>query len=156
MATETLTKRTIAAEDFPQHLVELDARLREFSFAAFSRETGLRLALEGIKDNFDNQRAADGAAWPPRKEAGDGHPLLILTTLLIQSAVGNAPGALTYIEDRSLAFGVDADVVPYAWVHEAGWEEKNIPARPYMTVPEANLDNFGEALADHLLGELFS
>lgn len=153
MATATTGTISIAAEEFPAHLTGLYSRLDSYSFADFTREVGLRMALEGVKNNFDNSQTADGIGWAPRKDPGDGHPLLILTTLLIQSAVGNGPGAITYIEDRSVTFGVDGNVVEYAPAHEFGTE--NMPARPYMAVPDEYLDAIGEALADHLLPELF-
>ncbi len=39
--------------------------------------------------------------------------------------------------------------VPYAGVHQFGYEKRNIPARPYLTVPDEALDDIIEALTDY-------
>lgn len=50
----------------------------------------------------------------------------------------------------SIAFEVENDAITvgsnlvYALVHQEGWEEKNIPARPYLGVSADNLEDLGD------------
>lgn len=56
----------------------------------------------------------------------------------------------------SIAFEVEGDAfiigsnLVYALVHQKGWEEMNIPARPYLGVSDENLEDLGELVIDFI------
>lgn len=60
---------------------------------------------------------------------------------------------------ESIAYAIDGDALQvgsdlvYALVHQEGWEERNIPARPYLGVSDENLDDLGELVIRFIEGE---
>ena len=62
------------------------------------------------------------SAWPPRKDPGKDHNLLMLSTMLYRSprVLGVGPEKVIIGSDR-----------PYAATHQLGSQKLNIPARPY-------------------------
>ena len=101
----------------------------------------------GFTDNFARSATADGQSWPPRKSKRGKNPLLILTGALIRSVGGQAPGHVERVGDLSLELGTN---LPYAGVHEFGYPGRNIPARPYLDVPEQDMSECHEILAEAL------
>lgn len=104
----------------------------------------------GIQSNFENSRTAGGVPWPPRKDPGPKHPLLILTTALSTAAVF---GNVQRIEGNTLFYGVSADAIPYARTHQEGDKSRNIAQREYLGFSEVTINNCCEVFADFALGE---
>lgn len=115
--------------------------------AAF-KEIGEDL-VDSSKARFAAQEDPQGQAWAPlspayakRKARKKGATDLILvlngylgTTLHYQAT------------DTDLLIGTDAT---YGAVHQFGWPEKNIPARPYLGLSDDDRDNILEILDEYL------
>ena len=43
--------------------------------------------------------------------------------------------------------------VPYAWVHQKGWDEGKIPARPFMLLHPEDEEKIVKAILDHIAGD---
>lgn len=56
-------------------------------------------------------------------------------------------------ETSSDAITVGSNLV-YALVHQDGWEEKKIPARPYLGVSDENLADLGQLVIDFIAQEV--
>ncbi len=110
---------------------------------------------EGIEDNFRKSQTSEGQAWPPRKDPGPTHPLLILTGTLMLSAT---LGGVQRIEDGSiLVYGTSTDILAYARRQQLGdttWPAKGIAPRPYVGISDTTLDECAEIVADHALAEV--
>jgi len=98
---------------------------------------------EAFTDNFARQATADGVAWPPRKDPRPKHPLLILTSKLVQSVGTQAAGHVERVSDLGLEIGTN---LAYAAVHQFGY--KGIPARPFLEAGEASLDACEQIIAE--------
>ena len=133
-----------------------------------------------IGTNFREAISPDGESWPPRKDEGFTHPLLDLSGSLKAAATGEGTGAVTRIEDTTLAIGVDASVeeggLPGAFVHQFGatiypvkakklsWlnsagervfaDSVTIPPRPYLGFSTTASDLCVEEIGAHLEGTL--
>lgn len=104
--------------------------------------------LDGIEDNFRRAQTSEGERWPPRKDPGPTHPLLILTGALMLAATR---GNIRRITKDTLELGVSKDTIVYAGVHQFGWPEKNIAARPYLGCSLEVMRACQERLADRAL-----
>ena len=63
-----------------------------------------------IRDNFLGAHDPDGSSWPPRKDTGFSHPLLMDTGALSEAAgTPNAPGSICTVADGELTIGVNKD-----------------------------------------------
>ena len=97
-------------------------------------------AVEGAQERFEAKHDADGVPWKPwsekyhKKIAGDARRSVLMgpTARLQQS--------ITY-ENRSDGVYVGSTMV-YARVHQQGWEERNIPARPYLGIGDKEIEDF--------------
>jgi phage gpG-like protein len=113
----------------------------------------LDLCLENVAHNFEQSATAAGQAWVPRKNVGDGHPLLIDTGRLAGLASNvpiNQQGQSEHvrvIEDDQAYF---ASTVPYAATHEHGDPSRNIPQRQFMGVDGETVDLIVGVFADHV------
>lgn len=104
----------------------------------------------GIRSAFNSSVDPEtGVSWAPRKREGDGHPLLIDTGALLQSAVGSGPGMIQRLDAREVTIGSS---VYYGKFHQYGTNK--MPARPFMGASPETLDRCGEIIADAAL-ELF-
>jgi phage gpG-like protein len=135
----------------------------------------------GIAENFANQSDAGGGAWPPRRDPGDGHPLLNQNGTLMAAATGDGVGSVGRIVDgKELQVGVavgesgslagaavhqfGATIRPrvkkmLSWINGSGQrvfaKQVTIPARPYIGVNDATVDECCEIVADHVVGAMF-
>lgn len=109
-----------------------------------------RLALQGIRDNFTSSSGPLGKPWPPRRVAGDGHPLLMDSGDMLQAAVGTGAGHVSRQEPRSLELGVSLDVVPYAAAQNYGYGPGNLPQREYLGVKQPKLAECDAVLANFI------
>ena len=140
-----------------------------------------RIVLDGVGDNFAREQTADGMGWPPRKDPGDGHPLLNDTGALLAAAIGKGMGAVKRIVDGcELQLGVEVaeeGSLAGAMIHQEGgvivpvnkkvlsWVDSGgtrhfakrvvIPQREYMAMSEETIDKATEAVADELLAAMF-
>lgn len=113
-------------------------------------------ALEAIGEHllvshesyFEDEQSPDGEPWAPLSpryaaRKARSHPeagLLVRDDLL--------RGLLRYqVDDDELQFGTDR---VYGAVHQFGWEERNIPARPYLGIADDDRDPILDILRDHL------
>lgn len=101
------------------------------------------IAVTNAQKRFEAKHDPDRVPWKPwsekyhKKIAGDARRSVLMgpTARLQQS--------LTY-ENRSDGVYVGSTMV-YARVHQQGWEERNIPARPYLGVGTEDAEDFFEA-----------
>jgi hypothetical protein len=101
-----------------------------------------------------------GSAWPPRKDPGDGHPLLIETGALQAAATGKHAASVHRIVDRTeLQLGVDPGAsneggIPWAVTHQEGNPAVNIAQREFAGISDETADKCAEIVADHKLAEI--
>jgi len=103
-------------------------------------------ALENIADQIHNEEKqvfSSGGSFDGRKawvklsdkyaarknKIAPGKPILRLTDKLYKQATGK--DGIYEVSDTKMETGVN---LPYARVHQYGYSEKNIPARPYLTI----------------------
>jgi phage gpG-like protein len=142
----------VPAEKLVAECRQMAGALERGSFAPAFRDS-IELAHKSIGQNFAAEAAPHGAGWPPRKEEGDGHPLLIESGELFQAATSDfGSGSVNMIGDREASTGVDPLEVPYAATQNFGDAERNIPAREFEDPSDAALDEMAERLADEALG----
>lgn len=114
------------------------------------------LERDAFGANFALSAAADGTPWAPHAPSTVArygkHPLLILSGDLFLSVTSNF-GAhhISRIDGRTLETGTD---LVYAAVHQYGWPERNIPARPYLDASAEVLEHCREMAADGLFAEM--
>lgn len=158
-----MSSDVISIDQFDQHLDEATQAMREGSFREPLTKCNDRVE-QGIQDNFINSRTAAGVPWAPRKVQtqrltipGGGtvllnNPVLILSSRLLQGASNSeSPDAVVEIHDRGLTRGVD---IEYARPLDEGTE--NMPARPFMDVPEKYLQECDDIIADYGLEMIFN
>jgi phage gpG-like protein len=90
---------------------------------------------QGEERAFDSATDASGSPWPPHspytvRKYGP-HPLLILSGAMKRAATGGA-GNIAQLNGRSLAYGVDQTVIPYAPFQNRG--TSRIPRRQFMYI----------------------
>jgi phage gpG-like protein len=120
--------------------------------------------LEGVFENFVRESSPDGIAWPPRKERGDGHPLLVEIategsgSLLAAATSREAQGHIGRVEGNALLVGVDKQGgiggIPGAAVHNYGFVERNIPQREYLGLTEDYIDLCMNIVADEMVDRI--
>lgn len=142
----------IELENLGEHFGAVLQSLEFGDFEPVLRSEVRPLVLQSIRDNFNSSAGADGAAWPARKIAGDGHPLLIQAGTLLQAATGAGPGHVTEADARELSVGVNTEAAGLggARAHQFGSVQQNIPARPYLDARDDALEAAGEAIADRV------
>lgn len=148
-ATEPLT-----VEQFVAEMTALPTNLEREGFRD-ALAACRAVILQDVAQHFGDQLSGDGSRWPPRKDKLT-HPLLILSSLLFQSSVGNAAGKVDRLEDRELELGIDKTAVPYAGVHQFGYPKRNIPQRQYWWVSDDAIEECEGIIAEHLNDLLFS
>ena len=144
-------------EDLDRDLKKLEQRIESASFAEVLRKDVLPLAIAAVAANFERATSPDGASWPARKVAGDGHPLLDELGALKAAATGTGPGYVERVTDRELVLGVDKSVdlggIPGAGVHNFGF--RNIPQREFLGAADDHLEKLDQAIADGVEAILF-
>jgi phage gpG-like protein len=142
----------IDQSEFDAHLAGMTDALADGDFSTCLQQDVRPLLLQSTRDTFNSQADAQGNAWPERKVAGDGHPLLWESGSLLKAAAGEGAGHVSDVGQQSLEIGVDKSVeeggIPGAAVHQFGWPEKNIKARPYIETRDEYLDEAAEVIAD--------
>lgn len=166
---------------------EVDEFCAEIDALADTFATDMTAALEdcrpfvarSIAKTFASRTTPDYEGWPPRKDIGDGHPLLDESGALKNAATGEGPGHVERIGPDSLEWGVEkinqgglmgAAVHQYGatirpvrakmlhWKNSAGEDvfakEVHIPARPYLGLWDEDLDEMAETVADYAKMEL--
>ena len=132
-------------EQVMEHFGELGARVDEIEFGGVFAEKIVPKLEEGFTDNFARQSTAGGSPWPPRKDPRPKHPLLILTSALVQSVGTKARGHVERVEQRQVELGTN---LPYAATHEFGDPSRNIAQRSYLDVADPILDDCEVVIAD--------
>lgn len=123
--------KEMSIQEWGMEISMLRGRVQELSLREELEECRF-LINQNIEQNFWRACDPDGSPWPPRKELGDGHPLLIDTMTLILAATGQGPGSIQVVTDRSLTMTIDLSVVPYARAQDKGFPPNNLPARNYF------------------------
>jgi phage gpG-like protein len=144
----------LTIDDFAAELDDITRRVDKEPVNA-ALEKCRNLVLCDIADNFAKSMSPNGEAWPPRKIEGDGHPLLIETSALLDAATGNGAGSIDQLEGRMLELGVDGSIIPYAATHNFGDPGRNIPQREFAGAQEATLEECAEILAEEMLKRLW-
>lgn len=144
----------IQAADAEQVLGALARRFEQLSFEEPLKECGAELR-QGMAENFGAKTDATGAAWPPRKVQGDGHPLMIDKGDLLLAAASQGSGDhIEKVQGDELLIGVTREIqgIPKAAALNFGFPERNLPARQFIYGRGNRVDNCGEILADFALG----
>lgn len=94
-----------------------------------------QLLLESVQLNFDREGRPD--PWAPRKDYGDGHPLLNDTGELIASLEAYVHG-----DDAGVTAGAS-----YAGYLDQG--TSRMEARPFMLIQDTDMDRIEDLLAKH-------
>jgi phage virion morphogenesis protein len=116
------------------------------------------LMKQSVRDNFTSSATPDDENWPPRKDPGDGHPLLTESGALLQAAVGGGAGHLEEVGDREVAMGVDGSVIPYAATHNFGRDTGRgapIPQREFAGLRIEHEEACEQVIEDFVFQELF-
>tara|TARA_Y100000310_G_C20702427_1_gene831105 strand:- start:6323 stop:6748 length:426 start_codon:yes stop_codon:yes gene_type:complete len=106
-----------------------------------------QMGLQSIKRNFDNQgrynqpgeEVGGSTKWQPRKDDLP-HPIL------------NLSGALrngVYMQLNTNGFTLISDK-PYSAAQNYGFAGRNLPARPFMTIPPEEIQEMAEEVARQL------
>jgi phage virion morphogenesis protein len=109
------------------------------------------------QDRFDTKRSPDGDTWKAiakktrryyesKTEFSKAEPPLVVEGMLRLSLTNE-------VQDGAWSTLVGA-TMEYAAVHQFGWPEKNIPARPYLGVSPDDADVIEAAVATFLAGRL--
>lgn len=118
---------------------------------------------QGIRRNFELSQSSAGESWPPRavplgivryNDQPFEHPLLVETGALMTAATGGHSASIDRIEGNALTLGVDKSAskdggIPGAAVHQGGYTELHIPARPYLGISEEALRKCVAAIEPH-------
>lgn len=138
----------VPAEQLGNEIAEMVDSLRHGSFEPALKEC-IELAHHSIGVNFASEASPHGGGWTPRKEPGDGHPLLIESGKLFQAATSSfGEGHAGEVGDREASTGIDAGAVPYAATQNFGRPEANIPARQFEDVDDRTVGAMLEIVAD--------
>lgn len=129
--------------EMAEHATQLANRLGAFDWAPTLGNEVRKEVLQGVRDNFTSSVDPDGKRWKPRKHKGDGHPLLIDTGKLLQSAVGTGGGRISQVTGSELTVGT---TVKYATVHNEG--TSRMPKREFMGVQKKRLKKIDKLIAD--------
>lgn len=147
--------KTIAASAARPELRRQAGGLRSGSFRPAFRLIG-KVLRRAFARNF-SQTASTAGPWPPRKNVGDGHPLLDDTGRLKAGATEQgAAGHIAEYGDRQMSEGIDGDVIAYAAAHNFGYPPRNLPERQFIDVDDVDLEECDEIIADYgldLMGE---
>ena len=134
----------------------MEMALRNESIQAELQAVIVPMVQAGIRKNFDMARGPDGRAWPPRKNPGDGHPLLIDTGALVKSVTKRGPGGILKVRNRSVLIGTDGvnsdGGIRAAAIHNRGGS--NMPQREFMGLDDETLDEIGETIADFFMEKI--
>lgn len=136
----------IDIEQIEQHMANVAKRVDAFDWSDTLSGDVKAEVLQGVRDNFTSSVNPDGKKWKPRKNKGDGHPLLIDTGKLLQAAVGSGAGRVQQADAAELTVGVDTARVPYAAVHNRGG--KKMPQREFMGVQNKRLKRIDKLIAN--------
>ena len=149
--------KEVSAENIGADLLAMARRLQSESLEVPLRSMVPTLA-EGFAGNFARAAGPDGA-WPPRKEIGDGHPLMIDPMDeydLLGATQPGGPGNVLEVGPRVLQIGVSKDGGhPGAAVHNFGFPDRNIPQREYLYATGETLDRMAESFADGVYQVIF-
>jgi len=101
-------------------------------------ETQVRRRIQDEKTDPEG-KAWDGWADSTKEQRKANHSLLLFEGRLRDSIVGKALNGNTVVVGSSMV---------YANVHQYGWEERNIPDRPYLGLSQDNEDEILEMVLD--------
>jgi len=117
--------------------------------------SSLALEVEEItRERFDSKLDPEGKSWQRladktldylRKRFPGAQPPLVVSGGLRDTVTSEARGA------ESALVGA---VKEYAAVHQFGWPEKNIPARPYLGVSAADAEGLADLAENFIAGLL--
>lgn len=179
MPQAAMTSRGV--DEFLRDIEETEGELEHELSAAL--ELCRPVILEAINQNFRTGSTA-GRAWPPRKDEGFGHPLLVKTGELMAAAgQTGAPGHIDRLvsdeDGKALEIGVEATgngslagaavhnfgatIRPVekqylSWVDSGGVrhfaKQVTIPQREYMAIGDDAVEECGETMADAMLNRV--
>lgn len=145
--------KSFYAEDAADNCALLGQDLQQGPYTR-AMELAAPIVNQSVRDNFNSSASPDGVNWPPRKNPGDGHPLLIETGALLQAATDGGPGHIERFEPFGLQKGVQSSEIPYAAVHNEGGITKPIPQREFMGLHDRGQDEVADLLADFVMQEV--
>ena len=132
----------------------------DFSPAMKAALDEIKLAVAG---NFAASQTALGAPWAPRRQPTGDWPLLIKTTRMVASILGDAVGLVAegtaqgqseHFEEVGPRHAIIATQNPYAQSHDKGNPNRNLPARPFMHVNADTADKAAEIVFDFMVERL--
>lgn len=143
----------IQAANADQAMAQIIQRFEQLPFEEPFKECAQELR-QGMAENFAAKTDAQGNAWPPRQDQGDGHPLLIDTGALLLAAASQGSGDhIEKVSGDELMIGVTREIqgIPKAAAINFGLEKRNLPSRQFIYGRGDRVDNCGEILADFAL-----
>ena len=143
--------KTMTVSAFNQALVSIANGISSVDYTPALEDCAQAIA-DQEREAFRTATSPAGKVWPPlltkRKRTGvvagsrgvrGNHPLVRSGLLMAAASVKDAsvPGAIRDYTPKSLEYGVDADIIPYAAVHQFGYKPMNIPEREYLDINNA-------------------
>lgn len=124
-------------------------RLSRVNTARLLDVLGSELESQTRRRIGEEKTGPDGVAWDPWTEAYAAQRAAKGGILELD---GNLRDSITY-EVGNDAVTVGSNLV-YASVQQDGWDDKNIPARPYLGVSDENLDDLGGLVLEFIAKEI--
>jgi phage gpG-like protein len=106
--------------------------------------------LSGVHEDYFNQEAGPEGPWAALKERTikkKGFDTVLIESNYMRSSLlfTGAPDHVEDIEERYLTWGTSD---PKAAIHQDGAPQKNIPARPFVGLNDAPIDQITDLIAD--------
>jgi len=148
-----MSRKRIKVEEAGRHFGDIHQAMETLDCTPFLNEAVVA-SYQAHRDRFTGSLDPSGSPWPPRKEEGDGHPLLMDTGRLLQAATGGSGEAIKQISNRDFMIGI-AESLPYRRVHDFGYPERNIPQRKYFGPDEDTLEGLDVMFAEFVDEAIF-
>lgn len=110
--------------------------------------------IESTKEQFSTEGGHGGTPWPGlsderTQQRGSSHPILRDTDELFREAT--KPGSYDVKHDL-----VEFDMMgpDYAMAHQEGYEDGNIPARPFIVMTDRDKDDYRRAIEKWIMSGL--
>lgn len=124
-----------ALADLADHAGHLDPAFMEIG----------EMLILSTEDRFRDQVDPDGVPWvdvTPETRKHKKHPKILTESASLRG------GIVWQLIPGGVEIGTNS---PYGNVHQHGFEERNIPVRPYLGISEEDRDGILSILRDHLI-----
>ena len=144
--------KTLSVKEFGDFLNGVVDSLEKPKAAGVLAEWNDKLAGD-LAESFLKSNSSGGTPWAPLKSPrpkghNQGLRPLIDTGALMRSVVSNGAGHIEIVTEDSTTFGTSID---YASIQQDGSKKKQIPARPFIGIPDKSIDKATEMLSQHII-----